>query len=196
MLYTLNLNIMKAIIYNLALASLFLASCGTGDKTKTSSNNIDSDGAVATAGSEAKATVKQIFAAYFDLKNALAQDNSPSAADAAKQVIGAMNGLDKGSLSKEQAAVFNDIYDDAKEHAEHVAGNGGNLAHQREHFETLSEEMVELAKVTPGEKLYLDHCPMFNDGKGANWLSESKAISNPYLGKSMLNCGTVKKEIN
>jgi len=37
---------------------------------------------------------------------------------------------------------------------------------------------------------------MFNDGKGANWLSESKAISNPYLGKSMLNCGTVKKEIN
>jgi len=31
---------------------------------------------------------------------------------------------------------------------------------------------------------------------GANWLSESKEISNPYLGQSMPTCGTVKEELN
>jgi hypothetical protein len=36
---------------------------------------------------------------------------------------------------------------------------------------------------------------MYNDGKGANWLSETKEIANPYLGKSMPTCGSVKEEL-
>ena len=44
------------------------------------------------------------------------------------------------------------------------------------------------------QKLYQDHCPMYNDGKGAVWISEAKAIKNPYYGGKMLTCGSVKKE--
>jgi hypothetical protein len=35
---------------------------------------------------------------------------------------------------------------------------------------------------------------MYNDGKGAVWISEAKAIKNPYYGSQMLTCGSVKKE--
>ena len=37
---------------------------------------------------------------------------------------------------------------------------------------------------------------MASDGKGANWLSETKEITNPYFGAKMLKCGVVKKQFN
>jgi hypothetical protein len=36
---------------------------------------------------------------------------------------------------------------------------------------------------------------MYNNNKGADWISEKKEISNPYLGKEMPTCGTVKEEL-
>jgi hypothetical protein len=45
------------------------------------------------------------------------------------------------------------------------------------------------------EPVYHDHCPMFNDGKGAMWLSESKEIKNPYYGSEMITCGKVEEMI-
>ena len=36
---------------------------------------------------------------------------------------------------------------------------------------------------------------MYNNKKGAFWLSETKEIKNPYLGKAMPTCGTIKEEI-
>ncbi len=54
-----------------------------------------------------------------------------------------------------------------------------------------------------GKKLYLQHCPMaFNDTEGADWLSYSDEIMNPYLGKKhpkykagMLHCGEIKDSV-
>jgi hypothetical protein len=43
--------------------------------------------------------------------------------------------------------------------------------------------------------MYKDFCPMYNDNKGAFWLSETKKISKPYLGKAMPECRTVQEEI-
>lgn len=45
------------------------------------------------------------------------------------------------------------------------------------------------------QKLYVDYCPMANNNKGAYWLSQTKEIKNPYLGKKMPKCGELKKEI-
>ena len=44
------------------------------------------------------------------------------------------------------------------------------------------------------QKLYLDFCPMADDNKGAVWISETKEITNPYFGKDMATCGSIKKE--
>jgi len=112
-------------------------------------------------------------------------------------MVKAFNNFDKASLTPEQAKVYNDIEEDAKEHAEHIGANAGNIEHQREHFETLREEMYELVKsVGAGQKLYYTHCPMYNNNKGADWLSQTKEIQNPCLGQAMSTCGTVKDELN
>jgi Cu(I)/Ag(I) efflux system membrane fusion protein len=45
------------------------------------------------------------------------------------------------------------------------------------------------------ETLYVQHCPMADNNKGADWLSTEKEIRNPYFGESMLTCGEVTGEI-
>jgi hypothetical protein len=56
--------------------------------------------------------------------------------------------------------------------------------------------MYELVKTFgAGKKVYYDHCPMAFNNKGANWLSESAAIKNPYMGTKMPGCGSVEQVI-
>ena len=46
-----------------------------------------------------------------------------------------------------------------------------------------------------GQALYYDYFPMYNKGKDGYWISEVKDIKNPYLGKAMPTCGSVKEEL-
>ena len=92
--------------------------------------------------------------------------------------------------------LYADVEEDAKEHAEHIGSNAGNIKHQREHFDMLSKDMYDLVKsFGTGQTLYHAFCPMYNDNKGAYWISETKEIKNPYFGKEMPTCGEVKEEI-
>lgn len=60
----------------------------------------------------------------------------------------------------------------------------------------LSRDVDDLLGVFGTSKvLYQDFCPMYEDGKGAVWISEYKEIKNPYLGTKMLTCGSIKKEL-
>ena len=83
-----------------------------------------------------------------------------------------------------------------KEHAEHIGKNAGKIDHQREHFSMMSEDIYSLVKAFGGgQALYNDFCPMFNDKKGAMWLSETREIKNPYMGSKMPTCGRVDEKI-
>ncbi len=145
---------------------------------------------------KAAASMNGIVDSYLKMKNSLASDKSKNAAAAGKDMAAAMEKMDKALLSAEQAKFYQEVEDDAKEHAEHIGANAGNIKHQREHFDMLSNDIYDLVRVFgSGRELYKDFCPMYNDKKGAIWLSETKAIKNPYYGKSMLNCGSVKEEM-
>ncbi|MBU0697237.1 MAG: DUF3347 domain-containing protein [Bacteroidetes bacterium] len=187
---------MRTLILSAAISTLFFVACNSnGNKQETSSTTAENT--EMKTNEIAKGPVQGILAGYLEMKNALAKDDDKGAADAGKEMVKAFDGFDKSTLNAEQAKVFADIQTDAREHAEHIGSNAGNIEHQREHFETLSQEVYDLVKVTgAGEKLYYTNCPMYNNNKGANWLSETKEIHNPYLGKSMQTCGSVKEELN
>ena len=73
----------------------------------------------------------------------------------------------------------------------------GDLEEQRRHFVSLNEHLIALAqKLDLSESpLYVQHCPMANQNKGALWLSDNKEIRNPYYGDAMLTCGSVMDSI-
>lgn len=185
---------MKTILLSLSLAATLFVACNNSGSDKKLT---DSTTSVSNEESTPAQPLSNILGDYLEIKNALTKDNDSDAASAATKLAGSLQGFDKTALNADQTKVYNDIEADAIEHAEHIASNKGNLVHQREHFETLSAEMYELVKVMgAGQKLYYTNCPMYNENKGANWLSESKEVSNPYLGQAMLTCGTVKEELN
>jgi hypothetical protein len=37
---------------------------------------------------------------------------------------------------------------------------------------------------------------MAKNGEGANWISSTKEIVNPYMGQQMPHCGSIKETIN
>jgi hypothetical protein len=186
------------IIFSIAVLGITLSACGDNNNEQEANTMADSSittPATSTAENQ-NASVDEAVTAYLQLKNALTVDDGKEAAVAGKQLQNAMVKLNNASFAAEQKKVYDEVQADIKEHAEHIGDNASNIEHQREHFDMVSKDMYDLVKVLkPTQTLYLDNCPMYNDNKGANWLSEVKEIKNPYLGKKMSNCGVVKEEI-
>src|ERR1035437_6638466 len=199
---------MKNLVLIIAVASITLISCNNNSSRSTVSqkNNENSQAKSqtenvvlsTTIAGEAKNTVSitAIINAYFLMKNAFTEDNTNNAASAGKTLESVFKNFDKSALTKTQKKSFEDVVDDAREHAEHIGKNGGNIKHQREHFELLSKDIYDLIKTFGTEQvLYQDFDSMVNNGKGAFWISETKEIKNPYMGKAMLNSGSIKEII-
>nr|WP_315032118.1 DUF3347 domain-containing protein [uncultured Chryseobacterium sp.] len=141
--------------------------------------------------------IKQIIEGYLPLKNALTKDDSKKASDAAKNLFSILKKIDLSKISSKNNSELHDILESALENAEHIGGKSDDIEHQREHLLLLSNDMTDLIGETGtgGMKLYQDFCPMYNNGKGGVWISETKEIVNPYEGSKMLNCGSIKKEL-
>jgi len=179
--------------------AVLLTACGNNSSSEqTTEKKNDSTTQTTTNNTEEKnsGSTNEIIAAYLEIKNALTNDNGNDAATAAKKITTAIANVDESALAADQKKVYDDVKDDIKEHAEHIGSNGSNIAHQREHFDLLSQDVIDLVKATgTTQPLYMDFCPMYNNKKGAPWLSETKEIKNPYYGKEMPKCGEVKEEI-
>ena len=192
---------MNKIIFGIAII-ITTTACNNNtstEKNKTDdtvkNNSTKKDTAVITD-TKVDGAMKEMVAQYLKMKNALANDNGKNAASAGKAFVESMDKMDKNSLTGDKKKKWDDVSDDAKEHGEHIGKNGDNIKHQREHFDMLSTDMYEMVKTFgAGQILYKDFCPMYNEGIGAFWLSESKEIKNPYLGKKMPTCGEIKEEI-
>lgn len=198
---------MKTILKFSLVAAIGLAACNNNQTAapnkQASARDTASSQTPATAPAPPSTAVPQqvtaindVVSSYLQLKNALANDNSQDAATASNALSENLKKVDASALPAGEKKVYDDMADDMKEHAEHIGGNADKIAHQREHFESLSNDLYDLVKtVKPSQALYKDFCPMYNNNKGAIWLSETKEIKNPYLGKKMSTCGEVKEEI-
>ncbi|WP_057936104.1 DUF3347 domain-containing protein [Algoriphagus resistens] len=126
-------------------------------------------------------SMTQIFSAYLALKDALVQTDGEKVSAEAKKLE---------TLLTE--AKYNSIREDAKKIAEST-----DPKVQRQSFISLSDQMITLAKNSElvAGNLFLQHCPMANGNKGANWIILSEEINNPYFGDKMLKCGSVTEEI-
>ena len=139
--------------------------------------------------------IDDIIIDYISLKDKLTKDDTNGAAVEGKKLFASFQKTDANSLNAKQKAEYLDIAESAKENAEHIGDNAGKLDHQREHFASLSKDISDLITLLgSNQKLYQDYCPMYDNGKGAVWISKTKEIENPYFGKKMSACGSIKKE--
>lgn len=136
--------------------------------------------------------VKGVLAHYLQLESALVVNNEQEAAKHAQQISNELKALDKSTLSSIEKKDFDQIVPELNRSAGLIAQS--KLDVQRKNFVSLSNSVYSLVKTfEAGRAVYQVYCPMYEGG--ASWISDSKEIQNPYYGKEMLNCGTVKEMI-
>jgi cell division protein FtsX len=180
-----------------SIASITIIACNNDNKQSNITTQDSSSKTTVKANTSSKdATfVDELVNKYLQVKNALASDDGKAAASASEALKATFEKTDKSAMTDKQKLSYDDIADDAKEMAEHISQNPDKLEHQREHFEMLSQDIVDLVKIFgTTQTLYVQQCPMYN--KGAAWLSETEKIKNPFMGEKMLTCGSVKEELN
>ncbi len=157
-------------------------------------SNHNHSGTVA-AESQKENQLKVVFDNYFLVKDALVVSDGNKTALASKDLLAAVNNVKMDKLDMDAHMVWMKVSNTIKEDAEHISDTK-DVKHQRDHFATLSKDIYTLIKASKYEiPVYFQFCPMFNDGKGANWLSTETAIKNPYYGKTMLTCGKTVETI-
>ena len=133
--------------------------------------------------------LQAIFDNYYAIKDALVKTNANTASAKAAKLLTALNAMKMKNLSLEEQTLWTKIDKDLKMDAQHIS-ESKEIDHQRDHFSTLSKNMYALIKIAKHTgKVYYQHCPMYDGGKGADWLSKESAIKNPYYGSTMLTCG-------
>ena len=139
--------------------------------------------------------LKAVFDNYFLVKDALITSNGISTASASKELVTAINNVKMDKLDMDVHMVWMKVVNTIQKDAENIA-NTKDVKIQRDHFTSLSKEIYTVIKISKYENpVYYQFCPMFNDGKGANWLSKENAVKNPYYGSMMLSCGKTVETI-
>jgi Cu(I)/Ag(I) efflux system membrane fusion protein len=135
---------------------------------------------------------KPVLAAYFDLKDAFVNTNVEGTKTAASKMLQEVNGLKETNLGAMETEHLKKI----RSMLEAISEND-DIENQRDHFIVLSENIIAFAAnmETLEKPLYIQHCPMVNNNKGADWLSLSEEIRNPYFGEVMMNCGDTQRKL-
>lgn len=145
---------------------------------------------------KAKESLQPLFTEYMAMKDALTNDNLKEAKEAGSKILKAVDGVNMSLFTGESHGVWMGLSSDLKNTLQHVQ-HFNTLKEIREPFQQVSKSMIDLeTSFNPNdETLYVLHCPMANNNKGADWLSTTKEVKNPYYGQSMLTCGEVTKEL-
>ncbi len=133
-----------------------------------------------------------VLSAYFDLKDAFVNTNVEETKAAAYKMLQQTENLKISNLGTMETQHFKKI----RSMLEAISVND-NIENQRDHFIVLSENIIAFASnmETFKKPVYIQHCPMVNNNKGADWLSLSEEIRNPYFGEVMMNCGDTQRKL-
>jgi hypothetical protein len=165
------------------LFALFSCNSAT-EKTKQDQDsttvNIDR---TANAVSLNEPQVQEIYNQYIGLKDALVASQFDVARPAAAQLatkLAAYAGCENTALIAKKIESAKDI------------------TAQRKEFTILSADLIALFKHADLKSgtIFVQRCPMANDGDGGEWLASEKQIQNPYYGDEMMECGAVLEEIH
>jgi Cu(I)/Ag(I) efflux system membrane fusion protein len=139
----------------------------------------------------------KVFEAYAAMRGALADDESEKAIALATDGSLSLEAVDIDLLEGDIRNRWAQAADNLRKILTELAGET-DIKSTREQFHVLSQQMIKVAKRfgSTGEgPIYVVHCPMAFDNRGADWLQVAEDIRNPYFGDAMLKCGGIEEVI-
>ncbi|MGE4287827.1 MAG: efflux RND transporter periplasmic adaptor subunit [Salinivirgaceae bacterium] len=149
-----------------------------------------------TIDKQAKEALHPLYDSYLKWKDALTTDDFAQAQKSATNMKSVLDKINRSLFKGDAHNAWMEYQGSLSKSLEHVP-HFSNIEQLRKAFQPVSAKLIEITNTfTPlGKTIYVQHCPMADDNKGADWLSIEKEIKNPYFGSSMLTCGEVTKEI-
>jgi Cu(I)/Ag(I) efflux system membrane fusion protein len=133
--------------------------------------------------------------AYIALKDAFVATDATAAREAATTMDQRLRQIDADLLTGAVYSFWQQQKGALETHLDNLI-TSNNVAEQRQQFEFISALMIDLVRAFGAEDtLYVQHCPMAFNNKGADWLAYEDQILNPYFGDEMLRCGVVQDSI-
>lgn len=152
-------------------------------------HNMNMDTAKTTMPVQEVSQLQAVIDNYFALKDALVKTDAATASSKAAAIVTSLNVVQMNKMKMDEHMAYMKVESVLKKDATTISTNK-DIAAQREAFASFSKNLISLIKAAKlPETVYLQHCPMYNDGKGADWLSKENAVRNPYYGSMMLTCG-------
>lgn len=136
--------------------------------------------------------VNELTQSYFSIKNALVADDANAAKTNAETFGKQLEAISKITLNASQEKVWK-VQSNKLASTSNTIANTSDINKQREQLNELSNALFAVLKAFKANEndVYYQYCPM----KKAYWLSAEKEIKNPYYGKKMLTCGSVKETL-
>jgi Cu(I)/Ag(I) efflux system membrane fusion protein len=140
---------------------------------------------------------------YLSLKNALVDENSEEAGKSAEELASTLRGVRSEILEAKAREAWDNLSEKMLKDLKKISENK-DVQIQREAFDPVSEcfaRMLMSFRHAMSGPLFLYHCPMSFDQKGAYWIEDSKEIQNPYFGRKpfkgqdMLKCGVLQETV-
>lgn len=128
-----------------------------------------------------------VLKSYLTIKDALVASNLTQVQALAQESLTILQAISVANLESSLREYYSEIIKTWQTMTETQS-----LEQQRIFFAVLSEKMIAISVNLDNfeEPIFIEHCPMAKEG-GANWLSQSKEIRNPYFGSEMLTCREV-----
>lgn len=134
---------------------------------------------------------------YFELKDFLTEDNLKGAQENGIQLAKLLSEFDSSELTPEQIQLWQDVQVPLNKSINQF-NTYSDILKARHVFKTISDKVIYVATHLndKNKTLFIHTCPMAVNNKEGEWLSKEKAVINPFMGASMLRCGTMKEQLN
>lgn len=169
-------------IYTFAFCTALFLACNSASKDADNNKSTEllADSTI-QRGKFKNADLDEAFSDYLMVKSALVKSDANKVASNALTLATSLDQIGQPKLQTLAKTISSEK----------------DIAKQRTLFTELSNGMIDIAKKSPlaSGTVYVQHCPMANNGDGGDWLSAENKIQNPYYGDEMLECGAVIEEI-
>jgi len=145
---------------------------------------------------QAKEALHLLYESYLQWKDALTKDDFDEAQKMATNLKSVLDNINMGLFKGDAHNAWMEYQGSLSNSLEHVR-HFSDIEQLRKTFQAVSATMIAMTNTFKplANPIYVQHCPMADNNKGADWLSTEKEIRNPYFGNSMLTCGEVTEEI-
>ncbi|GAB3796711.1 hypothetical protein GCM10028819_14820 [Spirosoma humi] len=143
-----------------------------------------------------KDQIRGLVSSYFKLNQALIGDSLAGAKTAATNLLATIETIDVSKLTGEQMD-FYFIQSSKLKTGLVVIRSSTDIDQARSGLADVSEAVYAVVKAfrANNSPLYYQYCPMARNNRGANWLSATEEVNNPYMGQMMLNCGRTQEKL-